>query len=620
MPSPTIRSAVAFALLLASAAGMSAHDAHGAEPDPAPRAPSTGGAVPGTDMLGHAPVALLLVDVRDAAGAALVGAEAFLIEATNRMPLSHAWIGAGADGTIEIHADGLRSAPSGDGDPQRALLCVRAPGHAWSTREVSLAGALPASTAGDAPRMTVTLDAGRTVEFSLRPPDGMELPADLAPVVFAEGHSVAAWLTVVQWAASAGDARAIFSASVPETLGRGRFRGRMPTDCDRLWVLVHHPGFLRAFQAGPFSPAGYEGPIEIALPVPATLEVSLAPDAQGAHAYDACMTRVSTSPDIPDGGWLFHVMEQESLGKTLELRVTDLAPGRYAVYAMTGDRAAQRIADRADAFSTQRSSHLQPGGSDRIEVGLQTFDEAALRARLRGDHRLTVAVTNADGSPAVGRRCTVAFVLQAFRRSLPVAEHVLPESGEVTVEGLPPGGDVFLEVLIDDESVETVFLDAAEKHTRVAVSLAPTVGAMAPDIELTRLDDGTTLRLSDLRGQVVYLDFWASWCGPCQAPMAKSDALVARRTDWAGRAVVIGASIDDEIATIRNHVRSRGWTNVLQAFCSEGERGWRCDAVRRYAVRGVPTCFLIDRAGRIAWSGHPSSIDLESRVDELLVD
>lgn len=620
MPSPSIRSALAFALLLALALGMSAHDVRGAGPGPAPQGPPTGGAAPGTIAVEHPPVPLLLIEVRDVAGAAIAGAEAFLIEATNRMPLSRAWTGAGADGMIEIHPDMLRSALSAAGDPQRALLCVRAPGHAWSMHEVSLAGAPSASNAVAVSGMTVTLDAGRPVEFSLRAPEGRELPSDLAPVVFAEGQSVAAWLTAVQWAAAANDARAIFSASVPESLREGRFGSRIPTDCERLWVLVHHPGFLRAFQAGPFSPAGYEGPIEIALPVPAALEVSLVPDAQGAHDYDACMTRVSTSPDIPDGGWLFHVLEQESHGKTLELHATDLAPGAYAVYAMTGDRAAQRIADRADAFSTQRSSHLQPGGSDRIEVGLQTFDEAALRARLRGDHRLTVAVTNADGSPAAGRRCSVAFVLQAFRRSLPVAEHVLPESGEVTVDGLPPGGDVFLEVLIDDESVETVFLDAAEKHSHVAVSLAPTVGAMAPDIELTRLDDGTTLRLSDLRGQVVYLDFWASWCGPCQAPMAKSDALVARRADWAGRAVVIGASIDDEIATIRNHVRNRGWTNVLQAFCSEGERGWRCDAVRRYAVRGVPTCFLIDRAGRIAWSGHPSSIDLEARVDELLVD
>ena len=100
--------------------------------------------------------------------------------------------------------------------------------------------------------------------------------------------------------------------------------------------------------------------------------------------------------------------------------------------------------------------------------------------------------------------------------------------------------------------------------------------------------------------------------------MAHSDALMQKRSDWKGRAVIVGASIDNGIEIIREHVTKRGWTNVVQAFCSEGESGWQCEAAKRYAVRGVPTCFLIDQEGRIKWTGHPSEIDAEAEIDALL--
>lgn len=57
---------------------------------------------------------------------------------------------------------------------------------------------------------------------------------------------------------------------------------------------------------------------------------------------------------------------------------------------------------------------------------------------------------------------------------------------------------------------------------------------------------------------------------------------------------------------------------MSQAHCSEGEKGWSCDAAQTYAITGVPTCFLIDREGKVVWSGHPASVDVEAKIDELI--
>jgi peroxiredoxin len=133
----------------------------------------------------------------------------------------------------------------------------------------------------------------------------------------------------------------------------------------------------------------------------------------------------------------------------------------------------------------------------------------------------------------------------------------------------------------------------------------------APDFTLKDAD-GKNVRLSDYRGKVVLLDFWATWCGPCRIEIPWFTDLEQRKKDK-GFAVV-GVSMDDD-----------GW-KVVKPFVAEMKMNYRVvlgndDIAKNYGgLDALPTTFLIDREGKIAsvHVGVASRKDFENGVDELL--
>jgi cytochrome c biogenesis protein CcmG/thiol:disulfide interchange protein DsbE len=134
----------------------------------------------------------------------------------------------------------------------------------------------------------------------------------------------------------------------------------------------------------------------------------------------------------------------------------------------------------------------------------------------------------------------------------------------------------------------------------------------APDFELARLDTDGDLRLSSLRGKVVVLNFWASWCEPC-----KEEAPVLERT-WKRfgpqRLVVVGVDSNDLGSLGQRFARRYGMTYPL---VHDG----RETLTRPYGLTGLPETFVIDRRGRIlgAIAGALNARDeLNERYDELI--
>jgi thiol-disulfide isomerase/thioredoxin len=126
-------------------------------------------------------------------------------------------------------------------------------------------------------------------------------------------------------------------------------------------------------------------------------------------------------------------------------------------------------------------------------------------------------------------------------------------------------------------------------------------GALASDFSLPDRA-GRTVSLRDLRGRPVLIDFWATWCGPCQRTLPEIERLHRR---YRGRLEVVGVNLE-------------GRTPEVLAFLDEGGYSFRvlfdsgnfkAATAARYGVQSIPRSFLLDREGRILFEGHPQAIE-----------
>lgn len=117
-----------------------------------------------------------------------------------------------------------------------------------------------------------------------------------------------------------------------------------------------------------------------------------------------------------------------------------------------------------------------------------------------------------------------------------------------------------------------------------------TIGSVAPDFSLTDLD-GNPVRLADLRGSPVIVNFWASWCGPCveEFPLLRE---TAEEHAEAGL-VVLGIVYQDRAEAARAFMQSNGGS--WQAAMDPDER-----VARAYNILAPPETYFIGRDGRIA--------------------
>jgi len=146
-----------------------------------------------------------------------------------------------------------------------------------------------------------------------------------------------------------------------------------------------------------------------------------------------------------------------------------------------------------------------------------------------------------------------------------------------------------------------------------ARALAVDAGQPVPSFAARSLDGDTTFNLSAYRGKVVYLDFWASWCGPCQTAMPLIDQLAKEFP--ADQFQVLAVNVDDKPEKAKAFLAAH---KVSYPSISDPEG----NLPKSFGLKTMPTSYLIDRAGVVRYV-HPgfraSDIDgLRAKIREVL--
>jgi len=138
------------------------------------------------------------------------------------------------------------------------------------------------------------------------------------------------------------------------------------------------------------------------------------------------------------------------------------------------------------------------------------------------------------------------------------------------------------------------------------------IGAVAPDIKLKQ-PDGTEIALSSLRGKVVLIDFWASWCGPCRR---ENPFNVKMYNDFKDKGFeIFGVSLDSDAGRWKSAIANDSlvWKHVSDLG------GWQSAPAKMYQVSSMGATYLLDRDGKIIAKGLRGE-NLSAKLQEIFAN
>ena len=159
-----------------------------------------------------------------------------------------------------------------------------------------------------------------------------------------------------------------------------------------------------------------------------------------------------------------------------------------------------------------------------------------------------------------------------------------------------------------------IFISADRSGTSTAGQIpAPQQGFLAPDFEL-KTPTGESVKLSDLRGQAVLVNLWATWCPPCRAEMQTIETIYNEYKDQGFVVLAVNMTYQDNQFDIMPFVTEQGLTFPILL----DETG---DMANAYQLKSLPSTYFIGRDGiihEVVIGGPMAEALLRTRVDDIL--
>ena len=260
-------------------------------------------------------------------------------------------------------------------------------------------------------------------------------------------------------------------------------------------------------------------------------------------------------------------------------------PGVTYQAALTNDRSAYI---KGGALQDEYQSHMRYSDSLRAEIlqlrdRYKTFREQnKFRSASRTNDTLrqkeTLWKTTTDKFLARHDDIIAAYT---YQMNAMMRQAGLEESKQM-YESMGPGAKATASARILKERIERLQQTAS--------------GAKAPDFTLDDLS-GNPVTMSQVKGKIKIVDFWASWCGPCRLNNPSLKALYA---DFHDKGLeIIGVSLDSKKERWADGVAKQGlpWIQVSSL------KGWKCEVARLYSVTGIPALFVLDENNHIIATG-----------------
>jgi thiol-disulfide isomerase/thioredoxin len=129
------------------------------------------------------------------------------------------------------------------------------------------------------------------------------------------------------------------------------------------------------------------------------------------------------------------------------------------------------------------------------------------------------------------------------------------------------------------------------------------LGKTPPEIQAAYWMNGSEQTLAALKGKVVIVEFWATWCPPCRKSIPH---LIDLNKKYADKGVVIIGLTDEAKETVEPFVKQMKMDYLVGGGSKSGNQ---------YGIAKIPTSFVIDTTGKVAWQGYPMDAGLDKAIE-----